>query len=211
MARENQPSIPDENTSSMPVYSQSPAMHAPPPPTPASVPLCIREHFRHQSRHRQPKHRPLLASLFALRAFEGAFSQMAANVVEIMTLLRGPNRTSLNSTPPPGYGPTVDLNPWVPSTYVSENGDAPTIHVSVVHPVNIPPPLATQPATVPPPPTTIPTLDPTMLARRPITVLAPVYATPPPMVFSTSSAHAPAHTTKPFPFPILQPHISLSY
>ncbi|PKI30939.1 hypothetical protein CRG98_048670, partial [Punica granatum] len=45
---------------------------------------------------------------------------MAADMAELMALLRAPNRTSSNSTPPLGYGPTVDPNPWVPPTHAPE-------------------------------------------------------------------------------------------
>ncbi|OWM74000.1 hypothetical protein CDL15_Pgr022271 [Punica granatum] len=39
-----------------------------------------------------------------IAALESAFSQMAANVAEIMTLLRGPSCTSSSSTLPPEQG-----------------------------------------------------------------------------------------------------------
>ncbi|PKI61036.1 hypothetical protein CRG98_018598 [Punica granatum] len=45
---------------------------------------------------------------------------MAADMAELMALLKGPNRASSNSTPPPGYEPTVDPNPWVPPTHAPE-------------------------------------------------------------------------------------------
>ncbi|PKI46199.1 hypothetical protein CRG98_033404 [Punica granatum] len=130
-----------------------------------------------------------------------------------MALLIGPNRTSSNSTLPPGYGPTSYPTPWVPPTHVPESGDAPAIHVSTVHLVNLPPPPETLPVIIPLPPTAISTLNLTMLVPSPmsIPISAPVYAAPPPMVFSMPIAHAPAHTTEPFPFPTLQPHISPPY
>ncbi|PKI48296.1 hypothetical protein CRG98_031312 [Punica granatum] len=46
-------------------------------------------------------------------------------MAELMALLRAPNRTSSNSTPPLRYGPTVDPNPWVPPTHAPE-GVCPT-------------------------------------------------------------------------------------
>ncbi|PKI71133.1 hypothetical protein CRG98_008477 [Punica granatum] len=77
---------------------------------------------------------------------------MAANMAEPFTLLRGPNRASLSSTPPPGQGPTVDPIPWVPPTQVPENIDAPappTLHTSVAHPFTSPFPPPPAPTAVP--------------------------------------------------------------
>ncbi|XP_031394164.1 pollen-specific leucine-rich repeat extensin-like protein 3 [Punica granatum] len=144
-----------------------------------------------------------------ITTLRGTVNRMASNMTElIMALLRGPNRASSSSTPPPGYGPTVDLNPWVPPTHAPESGEALAMHAPAVHPVNIPPPPVTLPAAVPPPPS-----DPTMLAPPPmsIPVPAPIYAAPPPMVFPAPNPYAPAHTFKPLPFQAPQPHISFSY
>ncbi|PKI49433.1 hypothetical protein CRG98_030165 [Punica granatum] len=54
---------------------------------------------------------------------------MATNMVELMALLKGPNRASSSFTPPPGYRPAVDPNPWAQPTLIPDNGDtsAPTI------------------------------------------------------------------------------------
>ncbi|PKI69459.1 hypothetical protein CRG98_010162 [Punica granatum] len=125
----------------------------------------------------------------------------------------GPNCASSNSTPPLGYGLTVDPNTWVPSTHVLEGGDMPTIHVSVVHLVNTPPPPTTFPIAITPPLTVVLTSNPTMFALPPmsIPVSTPIYLAPLQMVFSAPSAHAPAYTTEPFPFQTLQPHNSLPY
>ncbi|OWM78124.1 hypothetical protein CDL15_Pgr014943 [Punica granatum] len=59
----------------------------------------------------------LESDIFTLK---GTVNQMAADMAELMALLKAPNRTSSNSTPPPGYGPTVDPNPWVPPTHAPE-------------------------------------------------------------------------------------------
>ncbi|XP_031378314.1 classical arabinogalactan protein 9-like [Punica granatum] len=139
---------------------------------------------------------------------------IAANMAEMMALLRGANRASSSSIPPLARGPTVDLAPWVPPTHASE-GDiatapAPAIipvpaphtkHALVIHPVDFGHPQSTIPATVSLPPMTIPVPDPTMFAPPPVSVPAPatVYTAPPPMGFPTSSAPVPAHTTEPFP------------
>ncbi|PKI34306.1 hypothetical protein CRG98_045304 [Punica granatum] len=55
--------------------------------------------------------------------------------------------------------------------------------------------------------------DPVMFAPPPVSVLAQttVYTVPPSMGFLTSSGLAPAHTTEPFPYQALQPHIGLPY
>ncbi|XP_031398464.1 leucine-rich repeat extensin-like protein 3 [Punica granatum] len=151
---------------------------------------------------------------------------MAANMAEMMALLRGPNRASSSSIPPLARGPTVDPAPWVPPTHASE-GDiaaapAPAIipvpaphpkHAPAIHPVDSGHPQSTIPATVSLPPMTIPVPDPTMFAPPPVSVPAPatVYTAPPPMGFPTSSAPVPAHTTEPFPHQAPQPHISLPY
>ncbi|PKI45542.1 hypothetical protein CRG98_034060 [Punica granatum] len=126
----------------------------------------------------------LESDIFTLK---GTVNQMAADMAELMALLKAPNRTSSNSTPPPGYGPTVDPNPWVPPTH------APEVTLSAAIP--FPP---SNPTTLVPPPMSIP-------------VPAPVYIAPPPMVFPAQSPHAPAHTSEPLPFQASQPHISFSY
>ncbi|PKI39932.1 hypothetical protein CRG98_039676 [Punica granatum] len=88
---------------------------------------------------------------------------MAADMAELMALLRAPNRTSSNSTPSPGYGPTVDPNPWVQPTHAPEGIEAPAIHAPAGHPANVPPPPATLSVAIPLSP-----LDPTMLVPPPI-------------------------------------------
>ncbi|PKI46218.1 hypothetical protein CRG98_033390 [Punica granatum] len=55
-----------------------------------------------------------------ITTLKGTVNQIAANMADLMALLRAPNRTSSNSIPPPGYGLTVDPNPWVPPTHASK-------------------------------------------------------------------------------------------
>ncbi|XP_031394201.1 uncharacterized protein LOC116205692 [Punica granatum] len=136
-----------------------------------------------------------------ITALKGTVNQMAADMAELMALLRASNRTSSNSTPPPGYGPTVDLNPWVPSTHAPEGIEAPAMHEPTSQPANVLPPSMTLSAANPLPPS-----DPTTLVPP-----APVYAAPPPMVFPVPSPHVLAHTSEPLPFQAPQPHISFSY
>ncbi|PKI72927.1 hypothetical protein CRG98_006627 [Punica granatum] len=104
--------------------------------------------------------------------------------------------------------PTVDPNLWVPPTHTPEDIEAPAIHAPAGLPANVPPPSVTLSATIP-----LPSSNPTTLVPPPmsIPVPAPIYATPPPMVFSAQSPHALAHTSEPLPFQVPQPHISFSY
>ncbi|PKI57966.1 hypothetical protein CRG98_021641 [Punica granatum] len=189
MAQENQPAITEENTPPTPVYSQPPATLAP-PLTLAGVPLT---HHGTSPMAQAPSSSAEDAACIAaleggITTLRGTVNQMAADMVELMALLKGPNRAFSNSTPPPGYVTMVDPNPWAPS---------PAVHVPAVHPVNIPPPPVTLPAAVPPPPS-----DPTMLASLPmsIPVPAPIYAAPPPMVFPAPNPHASTHASEPLPF-----------
>ncbi|XP_031378425.1 pollen-specific leucine-rich repeat extensin-like protein 3 [Punica granatum] len=133
---------------------------------------------------------------------------MAADMAELMALLKGPNRASSSSTPPPGYKPTVDLNPWVLPTHAPESDKALVMHAPAVHLVKIPPPPVTLPTAVPLPPS-----DPAMLALPPMSIPAPapIYAAPPPIVFPIPNTHAPVYTFEPLPFQAPQPHISFFY
>ncbi|PKI65584.1 hypothetical protein CRG98_014084 [Punica granatum] len=86
-----------------------------------------------------------------ITTLEGTVNQMATNMAELLSLLRGPNRVSSSSTPPPGKGPTVDPTPWVLPTQAPENKDAPappTLHTSMAHPFTspYPPPPAPRPS-----------------------------------------------------------------
>ncbi|OWM80564.1 hypothetical protein CDL15_Pgr019148 [Punica granatum] len=87
---------------------------------------------------------------------------MATNMAELLALLRGPNRASSSSTPPPGPGPTTDPTPWAPPTQAPENTEVPvppTLHASAAHPFTnqFPPPPA---------PTAVPLLHATFPPRR---------------------------------------------
>ncbi|PKI56144.1 hypothetical protein CRG98_023462 [Punica granatum] len=140
-------------------------------------------------------------------------------MAELLALLRGPNRASSSSTPPPGQGPTADPTPWVLPTQPPENIEAlapPTLHTSTVHPFTSqfpPPPSA--PTAVPLPPATFPSLEHVLSAPPPISIPAPAmaYTVPPPMVFPAPSAPAPTHlqAAELPPYPSLQPHVGLSY
>ncbi|XP_031378453.1 leucine-rich repeat extensin-like protein 3 [Punica granatum] len=145
---------------------------------------------------------------------------MAANMAEMMALLRGPNRASSSSTLPLARGSTIDLAPWVPSTHASKGDIAATpaltiipvpaphpTHVSTTHPVNFSQPQSTIPATVSLSPMMIPLMDPVMFAPPPASIPAPttVYTVLPPTSFPVSIAPASAHTTEPFPYQAPQP------
>ncbi|OWM72678.1 hypothetical protein CDL15_Pgr009135 [Punica granatum] len=101
-----------------------------------------------------------------------------------------------------------------PSTHVPEIGDAPappTTPAPAVYPVNVPLPPPSAPTAVLLRPAAFLTLDPVMFAPLLVFMPIPIYTAPPPMVFPASTAFASAHTTKSFPFPTLQPNISLPY
>ncbi|PKH98594.1 hypothetical protein CRG98_049704, partial [Punica granatum] len=111
---------------------------------------------------------------------------MAANMAEMMALLRGPNCASSSSTPPLAREPTVDPAPCIPPTHAPE-GDiaaapAPTIipvpvprptHTPAVHPVDFCHPQSTIPAIVSLPPMMISVPDLVMFAPFLVSVPAP--------------------------------------
>ncbi|PKI59984.1 hypothetical protein CRG98_019616 [Punica granatum] len=137
---------------------------------------------------------------------------------ELLALLRGPNRASLSSTPPPGQGPTVDPTPWVSPTQAPKNMDAPappTLHTSTAHPFTSPFPPPPAPTAVPLPSTAFLTSDQVLSAPPPVSMPAPtaIYAAPPPTVFSASSVPAPNHPqAAELPsYPPPQPHTSFPY
>ncbi|PKI35648.1 hypothetical protein CRG98_043960 [Punica granatum] len=146
MAEGDRVDISEEVNPPVPAHSQPPPAHAPPPPTPAGI---LPAYSSAPSTHLPPSmssRAPLPpASLTAsasddqahITALEGTVNQMATNMAELLALLRGPNRASSSSTPPPGQGPTVDQTPWVPSTQAPENMDTPappTLHTSMSYP-----------------------------------------------------------------------------
>ncbi|XP_031398515.1 pollen-specific leucine-rich repeat extensin-like protein 1 [Punica granatum] len=188
--------------------------HAPPPPThvgapPAhsgEVPLPVPS-----PEARAPSTSTDGARIVTLEGditiLRGTINHMAADMAELMALLKGLNRASLNSTPPLGYGPTIDPNPWVPPTHAPEGIEAPAMHVPASHPANVPPPSVTLSAAIPLLPSDLTTLVPLPMS---ISVSAPVYAAPPPMVFPVPNPHAPVYTSEPLTFQAPQPHISFS-
>ncbi|PKI32695.1 hypothetical protein CRG98_046912 [Punica granatum] len=153
-----------------------------------------------------------------ITALEGTINQMAANMAELLALLRGPNRAFSSSTPPPGQGPTVDPVPGIPPAQVPENMDAPappTLHTSVAQPFTNPYPPPSAPTAVPFPPAAFLSSDQVLSAPPPISMPAPAaaYTIPPPTVFPTSGAPASIHfQTMEFPpYSSLQPQAGLSY
>ncbi|XP_031387220.1 extensin-like [Punica granatum] len=254
MVEENQLAVFEGNTPPTPVHSPQPKMNAPPPLTLADAPLA--HHGAPSAHLPQPistsmpplgyaplptmympssatqapppAHDPTrMATLEGnVTTLQNTVDLMAANMAEMMALLRGPNRASSSSTPPLACGLTVDPAPWVPPTHALK-GDiavvpAPTIipapaprptHAQAIHPVDFYHSQSTIPATVSLPPMMISVPDPVMFAPPPVSVLAQttVYTVPPSMGFLTSSGLAPAHTTEPFPYQALQPHIGLPY
>ncbi|PKI50885.1 hypothetical protein CRG98_028713 [Punica granatum] len=160
-----------------------------------------------------------------IAALKGTVNQMASNITDLMALLRGPNRASSSSIPPPAHGSMVDPSPWVPLTLAPESDVVPIptpthfpatvpslTHTPEVYPVVAPFPV-TLPATFPPPPMTVPIIDPAMLAlpTMPVSATSLIHTAPMPTIFPATSTHAPAPITEPFPFPALQPQISLPH
>ncbi|OWM77102.1 hypothetical protein CDL15_Pgr013193 [Punica granatum] len=107
------------NTPPTPVYYQPPMTHALPPPTPAGalpahsgeIPPPIPTPEAQASSPSTEGAAYIIALEGDITALKGTVNQMAADMAELMALLRASNRTSSNSTPPLGYGPTVDPNP----------------------------------------------------------------------------------------------------
>ncbi|PKI68452.1 hypothetical protein CRG98_011141 [Punica granatum] len=150
---------------------------------------------------------------------QGTIDLMAANMAEMMALLRGLNRASSNSTPPLAHGSTVDPTPWEPPTLAPGDDIAPApttpAHVSTVHTADLFQPQPTVPAVAPLPSMTVYVLAPTVFAPPPQSVPIPatVYTAPPPTVLPTSNVPAPTpvQSTETFPFPTLQSHGGLPY
>ncbi|XP_031378433.1 vegetative cell wall protein gp1-like [Punica granatum] len=211
MAEEDRVDVSKEVNPPAPAHSQPPLTRAPPPLTPAGV---LPAYSGAPSTHLPPPTSSgallLRASLTSpasddharIAALKGTINQLAAsmttNMAELFALLRGPNRASSSSTPPPGQGPTVDPTSWIPPTQVPESTDAPalpTTHTAAAHPFTIPFPPPPAPAAVPLPPTAFLTSDQAMSAPPPVPMPAPaaVYTTPPSMVFLAPSAPTPTH------------------
>ncbi|XP_031392172.1 uncharacterized protein C6orf132-like [Punica granatum] len=231
MAEENRVDISEEVNPKVPAFSQPPPTHAPPPPTSAGILPTYSgappTHLPPPTSSGVPLPPVSLTSSASddqarITALEGTVNQsaasMAANMAELFALLRGPNCASSSSTPPPRQGPTVDLIPWVPSTQVPENIDAPappTLHTSMAHPFTSPFPPPPAPTAIPLPPAAFLTSDQVLSAPPPVSMPAPAaaYTVPPPMVFPASSAPAPTHpqATELPPYPPLQTHTNFSY
>ncbi|PKI70956.1 hypothetical protein CRG98_008689 [Punica granatum] len=231
MAEEDRVDISEEVNPPVPAHSQPPPTHAPPPPTPAGVLPAYSgappTHLPPSTSSGVPPPRVSLTSSAShdqarIMALEGMVNQLAAsmtaNMAELFALLRGPNRPSSSSTPPPRQGLTVDLTPWVPLTQIPENIDAPappTLHTSTAHPFTSPFPPPSAPTAVPLPPTTFLSSEQAPSAPPLVSIPAPaaIYTVPPPMVFSAPSAPAPTHPqAAELPsYPPLQPHTNFPY
>ncbi|PKI69662.1 hypothetical protein CRG98_009933 [Punica granatum] len=140
-----------------------------------------------------------------IAALEGMVNQLAANMTELIALLRDQNRASLSSTLSPGHRLTVDPNSTVPPTFVLESKGTPfsvVTYVLAIYPVTdpLPPPPALTAA--PLPSVMFLNTDSTMHAPPPLAmpVPPPVYTVPPPTVPPMINAPAPTHTVEHFPF-----------
>ncbi|OWM75338.1 hypothetical protein CDL15_Pgr012298 [Punica granatum] len=171
MAEGDRVDISEEVNPPVLAHSQPPPMHAPTPPTPAGMLPAYSgappTHLPPPTSSEVPLPPALLTSSASddqarITALEGTVNQMATNMAELLALLRGPNRASLSSTPPPGQGPTVDPTPWVSPTQAPKNMDAPappTLHTSTAHPFTSPFPPPPAPTAVPLPSTAFLTSD----------------------------------------------------
>ncbi|PKI69355.1 hypothetical protein CRG98_010237 [Punica granatum] len=189
----------------VPVHSQPLLTHAPPPPTPAGVLPAYSGapsiHLPPPTSSRAPLPQAPLTSFTSddqarITALEGTVNQMAANMAELLALLRGPNRASSSSTPPSGQGPTVDPAPGIPPTQAPENMDAPappTLHASMAQPFTSPYPPPPAPTAVPLPPAAFLTSDQVLSAPPPVSMPAPAaaYTVPLSTVFPTSGMRLP--------------------
>ncbi|PKI62780.1 hypothetical protein CRG98_016823 [Punica granatum] len=213
MAEGDHADISEEVNPSVSTLSQPLPTHAPPPLTPAGVLSAYSGAL--------PTHLPPPASSGAplppisltsaaiddqarIAALEGTVNQMATNMAELFALLRGPNRASSSSTPPPTQAPEK-----------AEAPAPPTLHTSTVHPFTTQLPPLPAPTAIPLPPATFLSSEHILSAPPPVSIPAPAmaYTIPPPMVFPASSAPALTHlqAVELPPYPSLQPHASLSY
>ncbi|PKI64323.1 hypothetical protein CRG98_015288 [Punica granatum] len=128
----------------------------------------------------------------------------AANMAEMMALLRGPNRASSNSTPPFAHESTVDPTPWALSTFAPGDDIAPApttpAQVSTVHPADLFQPQPTIPAVAP---------LPSPIRAHPGYGLYYTPTNSPPYVKCPRSS--PFQSTETFPFLTLQSHGGLPY
>ncbi|PKI59623.1 hypothetical protein CRG98_019983, partial [Punica granatum] len=201
-AQEDRVDISEEVNPPVPAHSQPPPTHAPTPPTPAGVlpeySGAPPTHLLPSTSSGAPLPRVSLTSSASddqarITAIEGKVNQLAAsmtaNMAELFfSLLRGPNRASSSSTPPPRQGPTVDPTPWIPPTQAPENTYAPappTLHTSTVHPFASPFPPPPAPTVVPLPPAAFLSSEQALSVPPPICMPtpAPIYTVPPLMAF----------------------------
>ncbi|OWM74740.1 hypothetical protein CDL15_Pgr008278 [Punica granatum] len=125
MAEGDHVDISEEVNPSVPTLSQPSQTHALPPLTPAGVLPAYSGALPTHLPPPAPSGAPLPPASptsaatndqARIAALEGTVNQMATNMAKLLALLRGPNRASSSSTPPPGPGPTVDPTPWAPPT-----------------------------------------------------------------------------------------------
>ncbi|PKI78545.1 hypothetical protein CRG98_001052 [Punica granatum] len=215
MAEGDRVDISEEVNPPVSAHSQPPPMHAPPLPTPAGV---LPAYSGALPTHLPPptsSGAPLPPASLTSSASDDQ-ARIAALEGTLLALLRGPNRASSSSTPPPGQGPTADPTPWVPPTQASENMEVPappTLHTSMAHPFTSPFPPT--PTAVPLPPTSFLTSDQVLSTSPPVSMPVPaaIYAAQPPTIFPASSAPAPTHpqAAELSSYLPLQPHTSFPY
>ncbi|XP_031394296.1 actin cytoskeleton-regulatory complex protein PAN1-like [Punica granatum] len=183
MAGEHPPTLPEEITSPTAAHAQPSVTHAQPPQTPVAIPSALPPIVQSSSNPVDSVRITILEWMVNQLA-----ANMATNMNELTALLRDQNQASSSYTPPPKNRQTMDLNPVVALTLVSESEEASfavMTHVPAVYPVSdlLSPPPA--PTAVPLPPAAFLSADSAVL---------------PPTLSSTMNAPAPAHTIEPFPF-----------
>ncbi|PKI42338.1 hypothetical protein CRG98_037257 [Punica granatum] len=138
MAEEDRVDTFEEVNPPVPTHSQPPPTHAPPPPTTAGILPAYSgappTHLPPPTSSGAPLPPVSLTSSASddqarITALEGTVNQlaasMAANMAELFTLLRGPNRASSSSTPPPRQGPTSIFAATGPHGRPSSTGGVP--------------------------------------------------------------------------------------
>ncbi|OWM76327.1 hypothetical protein CDL15_Pgr017510 [Punica granatum] len=211
MAGEHPPTLLEEITSPTAAHSQPSVTHAPPPQTPAVIPPVLPPTTPASSNSSDSARITALEGIVNQLAANMA-TNMATNMTELMALLRDQNRASSSYTLPPENKQTVDPNPTVPPTFVSESEEvsfSAMTHVLVVYLVTdpLPPPFA--PTAIPLPPAAFLLIDLAVHASPPLAmpVQPPTYTVLPPTVPLMTSVPVPAHTIEPFPFQASQPYV----
>ncbi|PKI56502.1 hypothetical protein CRG98_023140 [Punica granatum] len=133
MAGEHPPTLPEEITSPTAAHAQPSVTHAQPPQTPVAIPSALPPIVQSSSNPVDSVRITILEWMVNQLA-----ANMATNMNELTALLRDQNQASSSYTPPPKNRQTMDLNPVVALTLVSESEEASfavMTHVPAVYPI----------------------------------------------------------------------------